>query len=71
MCSQRLRIAICEVLLELGFASLSFYDEQGAPVVHNLVIYQVCESRGLEHTEFYNIFAIPNGFGAGRHLRKP
>ena len=71
MCSQRLRIAICEVLLELGFESFSFYDEQGAPAVHNLVIYQVCESRGPDDTVFYNVFAISIGFGAGRRFRKP
>ena len=58
-------------MLEFGFESFSFYDEQGALDVHNLVIYQVCESRGPEDTVFYNVFAISACFGAGRRFRKP
>jgi hypothetical protein len=32
--SQQLRDAIYKVLLELGFESFSFYNEQGAPDAH-------------------------------------
>ncbi len=53
------------------FEGLRCYEEPGAPDVHNRVIYQGCEARGLEDTVFYNVFAISVGFGAGRRFRKP